>query len=405
LNCAVISTDARLRARITEALDDRRLGLKLAVTIASPISVLSQDVAEDLRKVAVQLVLLDLNEDPAMGLRFARFLSEEIHGLTFIFVGPEVAPELLLEAMRVGGAEYLRVPVEDADLAAALARATRRLSTTSAPVTDGKEPGHVYAVFSAKGGTGVTTTATNLAVHLRNGTHKSTLLLDLDVEMGGSALMLGLQPRYTFADFARNLHRMDRNLLESLIERHDSGLHLLASPAQPAGETFTKEQVRSALQFLRRHYDHIVIDLARTVTPVTLAALERADDVLLLATPELPTLRNTKKVLPIVQRTVSNESALHVILNRHKASDLIGPKDVREVLGLDVYCTLERDDEYLTLSMNEGTPVVTQPKSRYARDLRALGESLAGPMNGKRSARGLGSLLGLRRTKTAEENA
>jgi pilus assembly protein CpaE len=198
---------------------------------------------------------------------------------------------------------------------------------------------------------------------------------------------------------------MDRNLLESLIERHDSGLHLLASPAQPAGETFTKEQVRSALQFLRRHYDHIVIDLARTVTPVTLAALERADDVLLLATPELPTLRNTKKVLPIVQRTVSDERALHVILNRHKASDLIGPKDVREVLGLDVYCTLERDDEYLTLSMNEGTPVVTQPKSRYARDLRALGESLAGPMNGKRSARGLGSLLGLRRTKTAEENA
>jgi pilus assembly protein CpaE len=396
LNCAVISTDAGLRARVTESLEDRRLGLKLTATVATPINVLGRDVVEDLRKTSVQLILLDLSDDPALGLRFARFLSDEIPSLTFVLIGPEVSPELLLEAMRVGAAEYLKTPVEDSDLVAALGRATRRLS--GAAPTESHDPGHVYVVFSAKGGTGVTITAANLAVHLRNATHKNTLLLDLDLEMGSSALLLGLKPRYSFSDFVRNLHRMDRNLLESLVERHASGLDVLASPSQPnAGEGFTKEQVRSALQFLRRNYEHIVIDLARFVTPVTLATLERADEILLLTTPDLPTLRNTKKILPVVQRHAAEGSKkLRVVLNRHRSTDLILAKDVREALGMEVFCTLESDEENINRSVNEGTPVVLQAKSKYARDVKAMGAALGVATNGKGPARNSGGLFGLR---------
>jgi pilus assembly protein CpaE len=397
----VISTDAGLRARVTEAVEDKRLGLKLSATVATPINVLGREVVEDLRKTSVQLVLLDLSDDPALGLRFARFLSDEIPALTFVLIGPEVAPELLLEAMRVGAAEYLRTPVDDADLVAALGRAMRRISGTVPQETH--EPGHVYVVFSAKGGTGVSVTAANLAVQLRNATNKNTLLLDLDLEMGSSALLLGLKPRYTFSDFVRNLHRMDRNLLESLVERHASGVDVLASPAQPSsGDGFTKEQIRTALQFLRRNYEHIVIDLARFITPVTVAAFERADDIVLLTTPDLPTLRNTKKILSVVQRSAEPRK-LHIVLNRHRPTDLIGAKDVREALGLEVYCTLEADDEHVTASVNEGTPVVLQARSKFARDVKALGTALAGPSTNGKHHRGTIGLFGLRRPAAPAE--
>jgi pilus assembly protein CpaE len=393
VNYAVISTDATLRAAVAEALEDGRLGVKLANSLAAPLSSLGRDVSEELRRASVQVVVLDISEDASLGLRFARFLSEEIQGITFVLVGPaDVPPALLLEAMRVGASEYLKTPYEYAELAAALGRAARRLGAV--PTPEAHEPGRIFAFYAAKGGAGVTTAAANFAIWLKEATHQSTLLLDLDIDMGGSAVVLGLHPRYSFSDFVRNLHRMDRNLLDSLVDHHESGTDVLASPAQPNGsETFTKEQVRSALHYLRRNYENVVIDLARAVNPVTLTALERADDVLLLTTPDLPSLRNTKKVLPLLQRAVQGgNDHIHVVLNRVRPNDVIQGKDVREALGLDVYCSLSSDEDAITESANEGRPVVFRQKSKYSKDIHGLVQQLAAATNGK-SANGKGGFL------------
>jgi pilus assembly protein CpaE len=312
---------------------------------------------------------------------------------------PDVPPALLLEAMRVGASEYLKTPYEYAELAASLARAARRIGAV--PTPEAHEPGRIYAFYAAKGGAGVTTASTNFAVWLKEATHQSTLLVDLDLDMGGSATTLGLHPRYSFSDFVRNLHRMDRNLLESLVDHHESGLDVLASPGQPNGsETFTKDQVRSALHYLRRNYENIVIDLARAVNQVTLTALERADDVVFLTTPDLPSLRNTKKVLPLVQRAVAGgNDHIHVVLNRVRPNDLIQSKDVREALGLDVYWSLASDEDAITESANEGRPVVLRPKSKYSKDIHGLVQQLAAATNGKStSGKGGGFLKPFRRS-------
>lgn len=395
MNYAVISTDPGLRASVAEALDEGRQDAKLASTLAAPVGTLGRDVADDLRRASVQIVVLDLADDPALGLRFARFLSEELPGLTFVLVGPpDVDPGVLLEAMRVGASEYLKSPYEFAELGAALGRAGRRVG--GAQPAETHEPGHVYAFYSAKGGSGVTTSAANFAVWLREATHQSTLLIDLDLELGGAAVVLGMQPRYSFADFVRNLSRMDRNLLDSLVDHHESGIDLLSSPTQLNGtDTLTKEQVRSAIHYLRRCYEHVVIDLARTVSPVTLAALERADDVVLLTNPDLPSLRNAKKVLPVLQRVVpGGREHIRVVLNRNDPAALIQSKDVREALGQDVYWTLSRDDEALLENANEGRPVVNKPKSKYTKDMQGLVRALGrNATNGKAPQGALGGLL------------
>jgi pilus assembly protein CpaE len=393
VNYAVISTDATLRAAVAEALEDGRLGLKLTTSLAAPFGTLGRDVAEDLRRAGVQVAVLDISEDAELGLRFARFLSEEISSLTFVLVGPaDVAPALLLEAMRVGASEYLKRPYEYAELAAALARAARRLG--AAPAPEAREPGRIFAFFAGKGGAGVTTAAANFAVRLAETSHQSTLLVDLDLDLGGAATVLGLNPRYSFADFLRNLHRMDRNLLDSLVDHHEGGVDVLASPAQPSGaEAFSREQIRSALHYLRRNYENIVIDLARSVNAVTVAALERADDVVLLTTPDLPSLRNTKKVLPVVQRALQGgNDRIHVVVNRARSNSVIQAKDVNEALGLGVFWALSSDDDAVTESANEGRPVVYRQKSKYSKDMQGLVQQLSAATNGKSSG-GLGGLL------------
>ena len=394
MNYAVISTDATLRAAVAEVLEDGRLGVRLGPAISAAVSTLGKDVADELREAGVLVVVLDLADDIPLGLRFAKFLSEEITNLAFVLVGPaDVPPGLLLEAMRVGATEYIKKPFEHAELAAALGRAARRLG--AAPQPEVHEPGRIFTFFASKGGTGVTTTAANFAVWLREATHQSTILVDLDVDLGGSAVVLGLTPRYTVGDFVRNLHRMDRNLLESLVDRYANGLDLLASPAQPTGnETFSKDQVKALLQLLRRNYENVVIDVARASSPITMAALERSDDVFVVTTPDLPSLRNTKKVMPFILRAVPGGSdRVRVVLNRVSPTDLIKPSDVREALGTDVFCSLASDPENVVAAANEGRPVVLQPKSKYSKDVHGMVAQLVTTTNGKGASGGFGNLL------------
>jgi pilus assembly protein CpaE len=92
-----------------------------------------------------------------------------------------------------------------------------------------------------------------VAVWLRRATKKPTLLLDLDLDLGSAALLLGIQPRYTLVDVVRNFHRMEDDLLASYVERHDSGLHLLAPPSRlDLSHNFTREQIESLVAYLRR---------------------------------------------------------------------------------------------------------------------------------------------------------
>src|SRR5690606_11441020 len=123
----------------------------------------------------------------------------------FLAVGPTLSPELLLEAMRAGITEYLPKPVTAEALAGALDRLERKLGGAA---KDGpaRQPGRVFAFFSPKGGSGSTTTATNVAIQLHRLTGKRTLLVDLDLELGEIALFLGVQPRFNFVDMIRNFH-------------------------------------------------------------------------------------------------------------------------------------------------------------------------------------------------------
>ncbi|MGH7552117.1 MAG: AAA family ATPase, partial [Longimicrobiales bacterium] len=119
-----------------------------------------------------------------------------------------------------------------------------------------------------------------------------------------------------------------------------------------------------------------------------------AESILLIATPDLPTLRNTKKVLPLLERSLGSAEKVRLVLNRHDPADVITPSDVSRVLGREVYWSLENDVEQVAASLNEGEPVVFRSKSRYARDLRELAESLAGkptPNGGRR--RGIAGLF------------
>ena len=222
--------------------------------------------------------------------------------------------------------------------------------------------------------------ATNLAVVLRQLTGKKTLLVDLDLELGETALMLGMRPRFNFVDLVQNFHRMDADLLASFIERHDSGVDLLSAPYHPEkAEMVSGDLIRRILLFLRQHYDYVVVDTSKSFSQATLATFEQADQVFLVTTADLPSLRNIQRGLPMMRRVlVRGEDQLRLVINRFDPKDQISVKDIERSLGLKVFWKLSNDYEAVLGSLNTGKPIVMNGTSSYSKDLKSLGVTLAG---------------------------
>ena len=235
LRGALISPDNRFRAELRAMLGDFEPRIGIALEVSERFVDFREDVVRHLRQSKLELLLVDLEQEPDLGVKFIQFLADAQPGHRVIAFGGDISPDLLLTAMRAGVADYLHKPVSPDLLRVAISRVAQTMGSRAKTAGEERADGQVYAFFSPKGGSGSTTVATNLAVVLRQLTGKKTLLVDLDLELGETALMLGMRPRFNFVDLVQNFHRMDADLLASFIERHDSGVDLLSAPV-PSGE-------------------------------------------------------------------------------------------------------------------------------------------------------------------------
>jgi pilus assembly protein CpaE len=378
IRTACISLDPAFRGLLKKALAASGQGLSADLEISVPFKQIGEDRLREMRALDPQLIVLDLEEDPAIGIRLAEFLVELNPGRRILAVGPALSPDLLLAAMRAGVSEYLTKPVPYDTLAASVGGLARKLRW--APGGSSQHAGQVLAFFSAKGGSGSTTIAANLAIQLHLITGKKTLLADLDIELGEIAVSLGVEARFNFVDMVRNFHRMDEGLLASYIEQHESGVHVLSAPYHPErSEMVTGEQIAQILRLLRQNYDYVAVDTSKSFSPATLATFEQADIVFLVTNADLPSLRNIKRCLPVLEKQLgSADQRLRLIVNRHQADNVITIADVERTLGMRVYWTISNDYDAVMQSISTGKPIILNGKSQYARDLKALAAKIAG---------------------------
>jgi len=397
LRVAIISTDIRFRDRLREALSESGKGFRITLELSLRFADFGEEQIRALRQAGPDLLVVDLDDDPEVGVKLIQFLAESHPGQRVLALGPALSPAVLLSAMRAGVSDYLEKPVETAGLTEALQRASAQLGRSS---EGSKKPGQVYSVFGAKGGTGATTLATNLAIVLHRLTGKRTLLVDLDLELGEVAVLLGVRPRFNLVDMVQNFHRMDAGLLASFIEQHHSGVHLLSAPFHPERtELASADEIRKIVQFLKHHYDYVIVDTPKSFSPTTLAAFDQSDLVFLVVALDLPSLRNVQRGLPLLKRVLTRGlDQTRLVVNRFQPDEEIGLKEVEQTLGLKVFWTLSNDYEAVMRSINAGKPIVLNGNSKYTKDVKALGAQLAGLGVGKAArpsaSRFMGQLVG-----------
>lgn len=375
---ALISPDPSFQSLISDCLGEYSRPVEWVLRAESDVMGLPPDSVDRLAEREPDLLFIDVGENPLSGAKFISAVTERTPDLAVVAAGAPLGVDDVLKVIQAGASGYLRRPLNRDEVAGACSSVLRRILPTA-----GKRPkhsAHVVALFSPKGGTGVSTLAANLAVHIRRTTKKRTLLVDLAPELGSCSVLLGLEPRYSYLDVIDSLHRMDEGLLHSFLEEHESGTRVLPSPAAVfMARELASEPVGHLLQLVCRHFDYVVVDVGRSITDdVAVKTLELADEKLVVTTTELPTLQNVRRVLRhLPGGETPTESAIRLIVNRYEEGGSVSRKDIERAVGLPVFQTLAEDRERVSRSVNLGQPIVMNGSSPYSSAVRSLGGRLA----------------------------
>jgi pilus assembly protein CpaE len=253
-----------------------------------------------------------------------------------------------------------------------------RRAAGMAPTPTGASRGRTVTIFSGKGGVGKSTIATDVGVALvQSGVR--TCLVDLDLAFGDVAVMLGLLPLRTLTDAVSMAGDLDAAGAAALVTPHSSGLHVILAPAEPRGaEDVSAELVSRLLPLLTDLYDVVLVDTPPAFTEDVLAALDASDEVVLVTTPEVPSIKNLKLTLQTLDLIGYPADRRRIVLNRADPQLGIGAADVTAMIGVDVQIEVPAD-RAVPISINHGVPIVLeQPKHPISRALRQLAAAVRG---------------------------
>lgn len=277
------------------------------------------------------------------------------------------SPDLILESLRAGAREFLRLPIIAEELKTVF---DRTVALCGGESQTAKKRGRVIAVFSTKGGCGTSFIAANLAVAL----NAPTALVDLNLQAGDLDIFFGIQPKFSIADLAANRERLDEGLLASYLTPHSTNLSVLPAPRNvDAAEDIKPEHLADVLRVLRERHDFVVLDLPHTLDALTLAALDQADDILLVFTLDILAARGAQRALFIFDRVGYPRRKVHLVINRWSKQRELELKHVERFIGEDVVCLVPVDWPAAINSINQGRPLAgTSPNSPLVAEIKRL---------------------------------
>lgn len=353
---------------------------------------------------ASRIALVDLVGDVAGGLASIEELQRSAPAIPVIALAATKEPELILQAMRAGAREFI-VPGEGGELQRVVDELSRKLSAEATT-------GQIISLFAAKGGLGATTLAVNLAGMLADG-GKRVVLVDLDLQLGDVLVFLDAASRYTIADVLHNLKRLDRELLVSSLTRHPSGAYVLAqSDHLEDADKVTAPQLTTLLGFLARHFDYVVCDGLRGFGEISLTALDASHRVVVVATQDVPAVKNAQRCLDVMRRLGYGDDKLQLVVNRHQKSE-IDLQSIADTLGIAVHAAIANDFPTVSKAINRGMLLRdVAPRARVVDDLLRMARFFSGqaaPSPHKRSflrglfARGADAAPAARTSTTTED--
>ncbi len=318
------------------------------------VSIMSKYTTEAMSEVPhiwpedVNLVLLEYQGEADQVLANITQILTLAKGVPVYVLLKEKNADFIIEASHQGVQGFIECPNEVFHILSILHMQDRR--------RQGKN-GNVSSLFSLKGGVGCTALATNIASHLNDMTEGRTVLVDLNMPLGDTALYLNMEGQrlYSLTDFVYNLNRFDENLIYKSLSRHESGLYVLSLPTEVSElDGINGDIIKTIIESLRRYYDHVLIDCASDLSDMTLSCLDESDNIVLVAEPSLSSLRAVNSVIQLTQKLGYIRESIKLVVNRSTSQEDEMLDDVIDALDVDTVVRVANQYADFNDSLKEG---------------------------------------------------
>jgi pilus assembly protein CpaE len=402
-------TGEKIRVMIVDDVSETRENVRKLLQFESDVDVvgvartgkeaiqLSQDMNPD-------VVLMDINMPDMDGISATEAIRAKQPAVQVIILSVQGDQNYMRRAMLAGARDFLTKPPMGDELISAIRRAgamaqserSKSVQVQVAPISGsvssvigyGGPKGKIVTMYSPKGGTGCTTLAVNLALTLNNEDTR-VVLVDGNLQFGDVAVFINEQGKNTIIDLAPRAEELDPEIIEDVMLKHAaSGLHVLAAPTRPEyAEKVSSSQFAKVLEYLRQMYAYVIVDTSAFLTDVTLSAIDVSDLVVLVTTQDIPSIKNCRLFLDLLQTLGIERNRILFVMNRYDKRINITPERVTENLKQEVVSVIPLDEATVTKAVNRGVPFVLESKNQpAARGVFSLAEHVRARVAAQESA-------------------
>lgn len=393
-----MATGQKIRVLIVDDIAETRENVRKLLQFEADIEVAGaaksgKEGIELSQEYDPDVVLMDINMPDMDGISATEAILRKLPHVQVIILSVQGDQNYMRSAMLAGARDFLTKPPMADELISAIRRAgemaqkertklvqSRSVSSTIAPSSSGFSltQGKVITIYSPKGGTGCTTIAVNLAMALHNDDTRATLV-DGNFQYGDVAVFVNEQGKNTIVDIATRVDELEPDIVESVMINHAaSGVHVLAAPSRPEyAEKVSGDQFAKLIDYLRQMYAYVVIDTTPILTDITLAAIDKSDVIVLVTTQDIPSIKNARLFLDLLQTIGIDRERIVFTMNRFDKRIAITPERVGDNLKQRVAAVIPLDERVVVPAVNRGVPFILDNKTQpSARGILSLAESV-----------------------------
>ncbi len=335
-----------------------------------------RETVDLVKEMQPHIVLMDINMPELDGLKASEILAKDFPNVQTVIMSIQSEQEYFRRAMKAGAKDFLVKPFSTSDLVDTINNVFNSWLKDRPDLFANEPSADIITFFATKGGVGRTTLAVNLAASLAT-KGKKTLLIDASLQFGDVGITLNLAAKRTISNLveAGEISFAD---LEKNITRHECGLDILLAPREPAfADAVKTEHLLRIIEVARPFYNFIIFDTPPMITEKELAILDKTTMVLLVATLEISSLKNTKICLKTFSDINFDMSKVKLLLNKEIQNVGIGRTDLEGGLAIPIYATVPMESEIAQRSLNQGELIVLKsPASGIGRSILGMAERL-----------------------------
>src|SRR6266540_691441 len=390
----------KIRVVIVDDVSETRENVRKLLQFESDVDVVGlartgKEAIQISQELNPDVVLMDINMPDMDGISATEAIRSKQPTVQVVILSVQGDQNYMRRAMLAGARDFLTKPPMGDELISAIRRAgamaqserSKNIPIQALPAAGnigvlaagyGSPKGKIISVYSPKCGTGCTTLAVNLALTLHNEDTR-VALVDGNLQFGDVAVFMNEQGKNTIVDLAPRAEELDPEIVEEVMLKHAaSGLHILAAPSRPEyAEKVSSAQFTKVLEYLRQMYSYVVVDTATLLTDVTLAAIDISDLIVLVTTQDIPSIKNCRLFLDLLQTLGIERERILFVMNRFDKRINITPERVTENLKQEIVSVIPFDEQTTTKAVNRGVPFVLDSKNQpAARGVFSLAESV-----------------------------